>query len=426
MTSYKSFFSKTLFRVTLVAICFSSGISSYSQSAVLQSRYDQKKNEISSQLNTINSQIGNLSKDLHDIEEQKVSLVDQINTLRSEIKQTEDLITQTKLAVSAIDGQIEENEKKLFELNNEMRDLIRDIQRQEKTSPIEAILSSTSFGDALSSLYNLTTLEDKANEISLKLEEVAKELATNKKTQEDAQKSLEGQQFLLNSKNDGLQFLLQQTQNEQAKYEALLAASREQKKQSESQFVAVDAEYKAALEAELAASKSNSYYSNGGSDYGYAEGGADCRWSEVRALTAPGNYFIRPTQGFVSQNYYCSNGGGHDGWDLANSQGTPIVAIANGKVAQKGFHPGGFGNYLVIRHDLPSGQRVYSLYAHMQSSSPASGAVSQGQQVGAMGSTGLSSGPHLHFMLISDTFEKSGVGCQYGGSKCWDPATFLP
>jgi murein DD-endopeptidase MepM/ murein hydrolase activator NlpD len=425
MKSCKSYFSNNLILVTLIAMCFSSGISLYSQSAVLQSRYDQKKNEISSQLNTINSQIGNLSKDLDNIELQKASLVDQINTLRSEIKQTEELITQTKLAVSAIDGQIEENEKKLVELNSEMRDLIREIQRQEKTSPIEAILSSTSFGEALSSLYNLTTLDDKANEINLKLEEVAKELATNKKAQEDAQKSLESQQFLLNSKNDGLQFLLQQTQNEQAKYEALLAASRDQKKQSESQFIAVDAEYKAALEAELTASKANSYYSNGGSDYGYAEGGSNCRWSETRALTAPSGYFIRPTQAYVSQNYYCSNGGGHDAWDMANSQGTPIFAVADGKVAQKGFHPGGFGNYLVIRHDLPSGQRVYSLYAHMQSASPASGSVSQGQQVGAMGSTGLSTGPHLHFMLISDTFERGGVGCQYGGSKCWDPATFF-
>jgi murein DD-endopeptidase MepM/ murein hydrolase activator NlpD len=94
---------------------------------------------------------------------------------------------------------------------------------------------------------------------------------------------------------------------------------------------------------------------------------------------------------------------------------------------QKGFHAGGFGNYIVIRHVLPSGQRVYSLYAHMLQSSSASGVVSQGQTIGYMGSTGSSTGPHTHFMLISDSIETTGsVGCDYGNSKCFDPSTFLP
>ncbi len=402
-------------------------ISGVAQSSYLQSKYDQKKSEIQNQINTINGQISGLSGNIHDAETRKVNLQEQISDMKKEIAKTEELITQTKLAVSALEGQIEENNKRIQELNNEMRDLVKEIQRQEKTSPIEAILSSKSLGEAVSNLYNLTTLEDRAGELNIKLDETAKELAINKEKQEEVQKSLEGQQFLLNSKNDELTTLLRETEAEQSKYEALLKASEEQKKQSEGLYVAVDGEYKAEIEKELAAQKSkNNWYSgnSGGGDYGYEEGGGGCRWTERRPLSAPSGYFIRPTKAYVSQNYWCG-GGGHDAWDMANSTGTPIVAVASGRVVQKGFHPGGFGNYAVIRHDLPSGQRVYSLYAHMQSPAITSGAVSQGQQVGSMGSSGLSTGPHLHFMLISDTFETNGVGCMFGGSKCYDPATFL-
>jgi murein DD-endopeptidase MepM/ murein hydrolase activator NlpD len=425
MKAYIKHFIQSSFTVTASVILISSQISTSAQSIALKSRYDQKKGEISGQLNNINNQISVLSKDLHNVEQQKNSLVEQIALMREEIKLTEELITQTKLAISAIDGQIEENEKRIDELNNEMRDLVRDIQRQEKTSPIEAILTSKSLGEALSNLYNLTTLEEQANNINRKLEETGLELASNKKQQEDVQKSLDAQQFLLNSKNDALQTLLIQTEAEQSKYEALLAASREQKKQSEAQFVAVDAEYKVALEAELAAQRAAQNAYSGGDDYGYEEGGSGCRWTERRALTAPAGYFVRPTRAFVSQNYWCG-GGGHDGWDMANSLGTPIVAVADGKVVQKGFHPGGFGNYIILRHDIPGGQRVYSLYAHLQSAPSVSGGVTKGQQIASMGSTGLSTGPHLHFMLISDTFETRGAGCMFGASKCWDPATFLP
>jgi murein DD-endopeptidase MepM/ murein hydrolase activator NlpD len=409
----------------ILAIFFGS-VSGVAQSSALQSKYDQKKSEIQNQINAINGQISGLTGNIHETENRKASLQEQITVMKQEIAKTEALITQTKLAVSALEGQIEENNKRIQELNNEMRELVKEIQRQEKTSPIEAILSSKSLSEAVSNLYNLTTLEDRAGELNTKLDETAKELAINKTKQEEVQKSLEGQQFLLNSKNDELNTLLRETEAEQSKYEALLKASQDQKKQSEGLFVAVDGEYKAEIEKELAAKRStNNWYSgNSGNDFGYAENGGGCRFTDRRALSAPSGYFIRPTKAYVSQNYWCG-GGGHDGWDMANSTGTPIVAVAAGRVVQKGFHAGGFGNYAVIRHDLPSGQRVYSLYAHMQSPAIASGTVSQGQQVGSMGTSGLSTGPHLHFMLISDTFETNGVGCMYGSSKCYDPATFL-
>jgi murein DD-endopeptidase MepM/ murein hydrolase activator NlpD len=84
----------------------------------------------------------------------------------------------------------------------------------------------------------------------------------------------------------------------------------------------------------------------------------------------------------------------HKGIDLAYKRGTPIVSTANGKVVEKGYEPLGFGNYVVIRHRYG----FFTKYAHMDKSYIKEGqTVTQGQVIGRMGNTGLSTGPHLHY-----------------------------
>jgi len=103
-------------------------------------------------------------------------------------------------------------------------------------------------------------------------------------------------------------------------------------------------------------------------------------------------YFINPVPNYKkrSQNLH-----GHNGVDLAASTGTKIVASASGVVifARNGYN-GGYGNMIIIQH--PNGTKT--LYAHMSKLSTRTGAqVSQGEIIGYVGSTGRSTGPHLHF-----------------------------
>jgi len=91
---------------------------------------------------------------------------------------------------------------------------------------------------------------------------------------------------------------------------------------------------------------------------------------------------------------------GTNGVDLAvpNASRPPIVAAAGGEViiALEGGWNGGYGSYVVVRHDNGS----QTLYAHMSSVSVGKGqAVNQGQVIGYVGNTGRSSGPHLHFEI---------------------------
>ncbi len=84
----------------------------------------------------------------------------------------------------------------------------------------------------------------------------------------------------------------------------------------------------------------------------------------------------------------------HKGLDIAYGYGVPIVATANGKVIERDNDEKGFGNYVVIRHKYG----FYTKYAHMQRVYVSAGQdISQGDVIGTMGNTGLSTGPHVHY-----------------------------
>ncbi|MEV0804850.1 M23 family metallopeptidase [Micromonospora sp. NPDC050200] len=87
----------------------------------------------------------------------------------------------------------------------------------------------------------------------------------------------------------------------------------------------------------------------------------------------------------------------HPGVDLAAPIGTPILAAADGRVSRAGWY-GGYGNYTCIDHGRADGQRLSTCYGHQSRLLVSPGQrVRAGQVVGLVGSTGASTGPHLHF-----------------------------
>ncbi|MBI2065475.1 MAG: peptidoglycan DD-metalloendopeptidase family protein [Candidatus Zambryskibacteria bacterium] len=104
-------------------------------------------------------------------------------------------------------------------------------------------------------------------------------------------------------------------------------------------------------------------------------------------------YYLRPVSGRKTQGIH-----GNNGVDLAAPTGTPILAAADGKVivSRNGGYNGGYGTYVVINHS----NGTQTLYAHMSRNNVSVGQnVAQGQTIGAVGSTGKSTGPHLHFEI---------------------------
>lgn len=99
----------------------------------------------------------------------------------------------------------------------------------------------------------------------------------------------------------------------------------------------------------------------------------------------------------------------HKGVDYGAASGTPIVAVADGRVVFSGWH-GGHGNFVKLEHagGLGSG------YGHMSRIAVRSGTyVRQGQLIGYVGSTGLSTGPHLHFEVYKNGAAVNPTGVSF-------------
>ncbi len=121
--------------------------------------------------------------------------------------------------------------------------------------------------------------------------------------------------------------------------------------------------------------------------------------------------YMWPTKGVLTSGYGMRWGRMHKGVDIAGPLGTPIVAAASGKVISAGWNSGGYGNLLKIKHSNCS----ITLYAHNSRILVRKGQkVSQGQQIAFMGSTGHSTGPHLHFEIHPK------------GGRAANPMAFLP
>lgn len=110
------------------------------------------------------------------------------------------------------------------------------------------------------------------------------------------------------------------------------------------------------------------------------------------SYTAPSGFLIRPVVGGrKSQGIH-----GHNGIDIAATPGTPILAAATGRVivAKVGGYNGGYGNMIIMTHD----NGVQTVYAHLRAVYVSPGqTINQGEQIGELGNTGRSTGPHLHF-----------------------------
>lgn len=111
-------------------------------------------------------------------------------------------------------------------------------------------------------------------------------------------------------------------------------------------------------------------------------------------IASLGISFVEPVQGMLTSGFGVRRRDNHKGLDIANSMGTPIRAVAAGTVTYAQYNSGGYGNLVIISH----GNGVQTYYGHCSKLYVTQGqTVSQGEVISAMGSTGISTGSHLHW-----------------------------
>jgi murein DD-endopeptidase MepM/ murein hydrolase activator NlpD len=423
---------KLLFTVfTLVVLVLGLNINNNFQIKVSAStELDLKISDLQGKLNSSLGQFG-------EIRTRKTNLEDEKNSIRSQVGEIDSLIKESEVIQNEIKIQIDIINKDLTQLESQRKELVLQIQKMSVVGPIQDLIASRNFGEAMSKIYTQSTIENTLKQTISVKQQKQDEFDAALSKQEENKKTLEDTKLVKLSKQQELDLLIAEYSGNLTKYAQDVSALQKQIDELEAASKTIQQNIGSGggsttgggSSVNPPASNPTTPVPGGGSNPG-GVGPIGCWFEDSRSYDFGGGFFGRPTAGLKSQSFGCASSAGinHDGVDITAPCGTNIFAAGGGQVAGKGsFNVAGFGHWVSILHTSPSGQRVYTLYAHLQS--PASvgigATVGKGALIGRMGNTGWATGCHLHFMIYSDSFETRGHGCVYGSSKCIRPERFI-
>ena len=343
---------------------------------------------------------------------EKVTVVQsQISVLKGQIAEVQNSIGLKEQEIAAKEQQITAKEAEIADQWGDFKQHMAAMQELRDGGSV-AMLS------AVNDLYELLTFNEVMQDISIKDTEIMNNMKSAKQELEDDKAALEEQKAGLEAEKAELQSQKSEldSQNAQmkgkqselnnsisaAKLSAAEAQAAQQKAQAaiesdEMNYEAVKKEIQKLIAA-ASASKPQLSFS------GFA-----CPLKSYSRISSEYGWRKNPVSGVNKL---------HAGIDFAAAGGTPIYAAASGYVQVAGWSTGGYGNYVIIYHGKMSDGNTYStLYAHMRSVATSAGKyVKQGELIGYVGTTGNSTGNHLHLEVWK------------GGSKAnaVNPRSYIP
>lgn len=316
---------------------------------------------------------------------EKVTVVQsQISVLKGQIAEVQNSIGLKEQEIAAKEQQITEKEAEIADQWGDFKQHMAAMQELRDGGSV-AMLS------AVNDLYELLTFNEVMQDISIKDTEILDNMKNAKEALESDKLTLEAQRSELQSKKADLDAQNSQMRAKQNELNSSVAAA--QMSAAEAQQAQKDAQ--AAIESDemnyeavkkqiqqmiaaAAASKPTLSFT-----------GFICPLKSYSRISSEYGWRKNPVTGVNKL---------HAGTDFAAPGGTPIYAAASGYVQVAGWSSGGYGNYVIIYHGKMSDGNQYStLYGHMRSVATSAGKyVQQGEIIGYVGSTGNSTGNHLH------------------------------
>ena len=316
---------------------------------------------------------------------EKVTVVQsQISVLKGQIAEVQNSIGLKEQEIAAKEQQITEKEAEIADQWGDFKQHMAAMQELRDGGSV-AMLS------AVNDLYELLTFNEVMQDLSIKDTEILDNLKNAKEALESDKLTLESQRSELQSKKADLDAQNSQMRAKQNELNSSVAAA--QMSAAEAQQAQKDAQ--AAIESDemnyeavkkqiqkmiaaAAASKPTLSFT-----------GFICPLKSYSRISSEYGWRKNPVTGVNKL---------HAGTDFAAPGGTPIYAAASGYVQVAGWSSGGYGNYVIIYHGKMSDGNQYStLYGHMRSVATSAGKyVQQGEIIGYVGSTGNSTGNHLH------------------------------
>lgn len=312
---------------------------------------------------------------------EKIAALDyQIQSTRAQLNTTRKIIDTLTEDIEEKQVELDETVKELDDKQELFETRIRVMYENGDTTYMEVLLSSENFSDMLSHMEIVSQIMDYDKK-------VVEEYKALKLSIEQQKASLESDRKQQQDYADDLKVAYQEIEAQKKEYKALKAKvdSNIELKKAEAERMLREQEQINDEIAELSRQEAAAASSSGGGGGGKVYSGS-MTWPcpSYKRISSPYGYRTHPISGTRKL---------HKGLDISASSGNPVIAAASGTVV-KSYFSSSYGNYVVISH----GGGVMTAYAHMTRRLVSTGQrVAAGQQVGTVGSTGNSTGPHLHF-----------------------------
>ena len=350
--------------------------------------------ELKSKQSNINSSIESNKKKLEATSDKKIKTLDDLKAINQNIASTKQTINKLTNDISAkekeivvLEDKIKESQAKLERKITEYNKRLVEVYKEGDVKYLDVLFGAEDFNDLLTRYQYIQYINDSDEDLMKEVKEQKANLQDQQTQVADAKKSLENnRQAKENRKNE----LAQLGENKQALVTELTAQEKEIQKNIQSMEQAsneIGAQIQA-IQAQQAAAAAAANQGSGGAGYN----GAYVPANGVLTFPVPSYYGVTSEYGWRGDPF---SGGQsfHMGIDLGASMGAPVLAAGDGRIILQEYH-WSYGNYVVIDH----GNGLSTVYAHMSAfTKPFGSVVKAGEQIGAIGTTGASTGPHLHF-----------------------------
>jgi murein DD-endopeptidase MepM/ murein hydrolase activator NlpD len=361
---------------------------------------------------SVDAKLAALGEQVANTQEREESLRAEVEAVSSEIRALAQRVNDISVDLESLQHELDLRRERLRQLNELFRlqterlkllrrqhaialrrlgDRVDSLYRQDRPDTLSLLLSSTSFADALDVFDYLQRIADAdrriANEVGAaknRMRAQREQTRTTRKRHRQETRVVAVRVAQVRALRDRL-----------AASRSGLVAAQAERQQDLADLTAIEREQLEEMEAlqEVSATLA-----------------AKIQAAQAAAGTGGGSPsaagFVWPVLGPVTSPFGWRWGRMHEGIDIGASSGTPIRAAASGTVIYAGWL-GGYGNLVVIDH----GGGIATAYGHQSSIAAGYGAsVAQGQVIGYVGSTGHSTGPHLHFEVRVNGLPQDPLG----------------
>lgn len=423
--------------IIIILISFFSGYSFTNAESIEEleeniNEYTDKISELDKVINEYKGKLVETSKQANTLQNTVNSLITTEKKLINNIDKTETNIEKSSLTIKKLALEINDKEAKIEKNTAALEQTIRNLNTIENTPLLESIFLYDDLSEFWNALHSLEKFQDGVQDLVVVLKDLNSELKGKKGETENEISYLEDFKVELAGEKEVIQYtkkekadILASTRNKESTYQSILAQKMAEKKKFEEALLEFESKLQILIDPDSFPDATRGVIG----------------WPVSPVIITQnfgGTQFAKSNPGIYGRPY-------HNGTDFGIPIGTPVSSVLSGTVRDTGntdAFPGcrSWGKWVLVEHN----NGLTSLYAHLSSIQVSKGQkVEQGERIALSGSTGVSTGPHLHLTLYASQgvqvryfsdFKQGSTGCAATGASTpvadlnayLDPMSYLP